>query len=142
MPSKNNIPSLQRKTESDLIKDTNLPRKNEQCQEDSDITEERKETNPKPNKNFPTLSETVMNMFIEGKTHISEIEEGKSDTEEFRLELIQNPNKPTAIVKPCQKIDIEDLITKTKEDPIKISNPKQLVTKKCVAAVMAAWSIT
>ena len=129
-PFLNNINSCQHKSEYNLITYTNLQMKNEECKH-SDNDQKGEETN-EHNQNFPTLSEAVLNMFIEEKTQISEIDEEKSDTEEFRVDSLTYPNKPTAIVKPCQKLEIEDLICETKEDPIKISKLKPLVAKNSV----------
>ena len=61
---------------------------------------------------LPTLSETVLNMFIEDDNQMSQNYDIINEIEDFRIipGSLFMPNKPTAIIKPCQKTDVEDII--------------------------------
>ena len=63
--------------------------------------------------NFPTLSETVLSMFIEDDYQMSQNDDIINEVEEFTIipGSLFMPNKPTAIIRPCQKNDVEDIMT-------------------------------
>jgi hypothetical protein len=63
--------------------------------------------------NLPTLSETVLSMFIEDDCQMSHNDDIINEVEEFTIipGSLFMPNKPTAIIRPCQKNDVEDIMT-------------------------------
>eukprot|EP00092_Neocalanus_flemingeri_P024561 GFUD01026639.1.p1 GENE.GFUD01026639.1~~GFUD01026639.1.p1 ORF type:complete len:561 (-),score=195.52 GFUD01026639.1:35-1717(-) len=69
---------------------------------------------------LPTLSESVLSLFIDPEDE-NNPEEGDDILNHsptslgVTTDVIYSLNKPTAIVKPCQKSDIEDILTKHKD---------------------------
>ena len=63
--------------------------------------------------NLTTLSETVLSMFIEDDYQMSQNDDIINEVEEFTIipGSLFMPNKPTAIIRPCQKNDVEDIMT-------------------------------
>ena len=62
------------------------------------------------NANLPTLSEAVLSMFVETGKQRSQSNEVQNYSRDLIVaDSLHNSDKPTAIVKPCKKIYIEDV---------------------------------
>ena len=106
-------------SEDILMKDRKLQVHNDE-ETSTNNTDDKTEKPGKDKCSFPTFSKTVLDMFITDETDINQMSEDRCETEDFTVTSVHNINKPTAIVKPCQKFEVENLLNKNKDDIDKI----------------------